>query len=378
MNYYILPKKHDFPIIDISFIDVNNLSPYLSHSLWYYLTKANENVSNIYAKNNPETIDLINKSINTYEFIFTNVPNSVLSVSKLNGQPNLFYELFEIYTFCNIPFFFETKHTINTAHFSPHFHSSIYLLNHVRVFNNNNNNNNNNIGCNFEISEINELIYNKYAFFKYDFFFFEFKSDDYINKYSYFKNIIVVLKIIISHQQTYGISIIKIDDIFYKIIVDVIYILSSLFEQVTIIKPQVSNILNSDRFIVCKNFEYSSHLTNIERKINDIIYKLDNQMDYTKIAYSILSNYIPYYFINKLEETNIVLGQQQLETYDKLINIIKNKNKEDKIETLKRNNIQKCILWCEKYKIPHNKFIDKTNIFLNSRIVKDVDIINDS
>jgi hypothetical protein len=47
-----------------------------------------------------------------------------------------------------------------------------------------------------------------------------------------------------------------------------------------------------------------------------------------------------------------------------VINILKNKNKEDKIETLKKMHIQKSVLWCEKYKIPCNKFSEKTNIFL--------------
>ncbi|MCX8482441.1 MAG: hypothetical protein ORN50_02585, partial [Crocinitomicaceae bacterium] len=36
------------------------------------------------------------------------------------------------------------------------------------------------------------------------------------------------------------------------------------------------------------------------------------------------------------------------------------------IDSLKKANIQKCIQWCEKYKIPCNKFTEKINIFLNS------------
>jgi low affinity Fe/Cu permease len=83
--------------------------------------------------------------------------------------------------------------------------------------------------------------------------------------------------------------------------------------------------------------------------------------------HSFLKNKIPYYFLNKIEETNAVIGQQQLESYDQIINIFKNKNKEEKIESLKRNHIQKCIQWCEKNQIPHNKFTDKINIFLNTK-----------
>jgi UV DNA damage repair endonuclease len=47
-----------------------------------------------------------------------------------------------------------------------------------------------------------------------------------------------------------------------------------------------------------------------------------------------------------------------------VINILKNKNKEDKIETIKKSNIQKSVIWCEKYKIPCNRFSEKINIFL--------------
>ena len=47
-----------------------------------------------------------------------------------------------------------------------------------------------------------------------------------------------------------------------------------------------------------------------------------------------------------------------------MINLVKNKNKLEKIETTRKHNIQKCINWCDKYKLPYNKFADKINIFL--------------
>jgi hypothetical protein len=65
---------------------------------------------------------------------------------------------------------------------------------------------------------------------------------------------------------------------------------------------------------------------------------------------------------------NIIIGQQQLESIDQIINILKNKNKDEKIETIKKSNIQKSIAWCEKFKIPHNKFSEKVNIFLPLKI----------
>ena len=61
---------------------------------------------------------------------------------------------------------------------------------------------------------------------------------------------------------------------------------------------------------------------------------------------------MPCYFLNKIDDINIIIGQQQLEAINQIINIFKNKNKEDKIEIIKKTNIQKSVIWCEKFKIP--------------------------
>ena len=141
------------------------------------------------------------------------------------------------------------------------------------------------------------------------------------------------------------------------------YILSSLYEKVYILKPNTSNITSFDKYIVCKNFQKSEskHLyykCNYYRLIV-FLKKLEN-----KNIDSILEFDIPNFFLMKIDDMNIIMGQQQIESLDMIINIIKNKNREDKIETIKKTSIQKAVSWCEKYKIPHNKFSDKTNIFL--------------
>jgi hypothetical protein len=105
-------------------------------------------------------------------------------------------------------------------------------------------------------------------------------------------------------------------------------------------------------------------LQQLENSLKSIII---NNLSTENNIHSIIDNEIPYYFSNKIEEINAVIGQQQLEAYDQIINIFKNKNKDDKIETLKRNHIQKCIQWCEKNQLPHNKFVERINIFLNAK-----------
>ena len=158
--------------------------------------------------------------------------------------------------------------------------------------------------------------------------------------------------------------IIKIDYIFHKPIIDLLYLISSLFEKVYIIKPNTSNITTFEKYIVCKNFNGSAE-TKLELYKNNY-YNLSNfikNLDGNNIT-SIIDNDIQYYFINKIDDMNIILGHQQLESLNQIINILKNKNKEEKIENIKKTSIQKAVTWCEKFKIPCNRFSEKTNIFL--------------
>jgi hypothetical protein len=169
--------------------------------------------------------------------------------------------------------------------------------------------------------------------------------------------------IIFKNQCSIGSCIIKINDIFHKPVIDIIYILSSLYEKTYILKPNTSNITTFDKYIICKNFQNNKDkITNLKfnyYKLLVFLKKLNN-----KRITSILNYEIPYYFKIKLNDINIIFGQQQLESLDLVINILKNKNKDEKIESIKKTNIQKSVAWCEKYKIPCNKFSEKTNIFL--------------
>jgi hypothetical protein len=192
---------------------------------------------------------------------------------------------------------------------------------------------------------------------KFDFLFCETQNSD------YFILLIQTIMIVLKNQKINGTSIIKIGYIFHKPVVDALYILSSLYEKVYICKPNTNNIVTFDRYIVCKNFLYNDTTDNY-LKINylKLIVFLKKLED--KYITSILDFEIPCYFKNKIDDLNIIIGQQQLEALYQIISIYKNKNKDDKIESIKKNNIQKSVSWCEKYKIPCNKFSEKINIFL--------------
>jgi hypothetical protein len=222
-----------------------------------------------------------------------------------------------------------------------------------------------------------KTIYNRFIetplVVKIDLFIFEFKETDYIDTNQYIKNMILVLYIIVNNQSNFGTSIIKIDNIFYKSIVDILFIFSAIFEKVFLIKPSISKITKGERFIICKNMNIDmlSHTKLLHQLDQHLKMTLANKLPIESNIHSIIDNDIPYYFSNKIEESNAVIGQQQLEAYDQIINIFKNKNKDEKIEVLKRNHIQKCIQWCEKNQLPHNKFVERVNIFLNAKKKED-------
>ena len=166
----------------------------------------------------------------------------------------------------------------------------------------------------------------------------------------------------ISMQKINGHFILKIFDIFTKTTIDIIYLLSTLYKEVYIVKPNTSRMANSEKYVVCKYFKKSQ-----PELIDKIISEYHHLQDNPHIS-SILNFNIDYYYINKLEEINAIYGQQQIENILLTINLInsKNKHKNDKNDKFKIHNIQKCIQWCEKHNIPYNKTINTNNIFLNN------------
>ena len=162
-------------------------------------------------------------------------------------------------------------------------------------------------------------------------------------------------------QKKGGTFILKIFDIFTQGTVDLLYILSSLYEQLIIIKPNTSRWANSEKYVVCKNFKLEDTYELIENLSN--LFPLINS---DSIIERFLNIDIPSLYTNKLQDINAIIGQQQLENILSTLYLLDN-NKQEKLENIKKNNIQKCIQWCIKYKLPYNKNIQQLNIFLSNK-----------
>ena len=165
----------------------------------------------------------------------------------------------------------------------------------------------------------------------------------------------------ITLQKRAGHFILKIFDNFTRFTCELIYLLSMFYEKVYIVKPNTSRYANSERYIVCKNFKYhdTSSLTTTFR---DILRNI-SENDYIN---HIFRFDLPYIFTTRIEEINAIIGQQQIECIVNTLNLINHKNKNDKLEQLKNNHINKSTNWCVKHKQPYYKTIQQTNIFLSA------------
>ena len=426
MSYYILPKKHVGIKIEPTIIPITEkikLQPIISFSLSYHLSEIKNQIkiinmerpvaegagergnsghecrrsSNTTNNNNNDdlfnhsnssddvlefsrsppstlrhaqdkinyTIEFINKIINPYEFIFSTVPSSKYSVSKIKPTSNLFYIFMEIVQTFNLLDIYRGKN-ITMAHFGPNKLATTECMEMLREGNDDN-------------TIISDIEYPSGTGFKLlegvdntsiDFIYFELNSDMYTDINKYILGIITILCNILTYQNANGVCIIKVDNLIHKPILDALLLLTELYEKVYIIKPYVCNINKNERYIVCSTFiiDYQKILENniYLNKLKSVLIDCLQDSFNNKIISSLINRDLPYYFLNKIEESNIIIGHQQLEQHNLLINIIKNKNRDDKIETIKKNHIYKCIQWCERHKIPYNKFVDKINIFLPS------------
>jgi cap1 methyltransferase len=166
----------------------------------------------------------------------------------------------------------------------------------------------------------------------------------------------------IAMQKIGGCFVIKMFDTFTKISLDLLYLLANVYTTIVFQKPQTSRSANSEKYVICSGFRLpDTERSQLVARLKQGLHNFD-----TKKLSTIYLFDLPYYFTNKVEEYNAVLGQQQLESIVSTITMVKyHTSKHDKLEIMKKLHVQKCINWCQTYNLPCIKTIDEQNIFLN-------------
>ena len=402
MSYYNLISIKNLEIYNsiIFSTDINTSQPcYISYSLCEYLSKFKKQI-----EVSSDSWDSIKKYTNPYEFIHTLIPGNKFSISKLKPLSRSFYKMIELWKMFKLGEIRNlysshlpqscTPTPIKTFHIAEGPGGFIEATSYMRK----NPNDiyygmtllNDDPGCpgwkksnTFLENNPNVKIING-----------EDGTGDILKleNYKYCKNLLMnsidiitadggidvsndfnkqeklVSKLLIAEiiyavtmQKKGGYFILKIFDIFSKLTVDMLYLLSCLYNEVYITKPHTSRLANSEKYIVCKNF-----LLDDSSMLYDAFCREFSKLDTSDEICGLLSIEHDYYFLNKVEEINVVLGQRQLENIITTLNIITNRNNYDKVDSMKRLHIQKSIAWCEKHDISSVKLFSSNNIFLST------------
>jgi len=132
------------------------------------------------------------------------------------------------------------------------------------------------------------------------------------------KLIIAQIFFAIIMQKEGGNFVLKIFDIFKLKTVEIIFLLSNLYDYVYIYKPYTSRVANSEKYVICKN--YKNNNENINKEIIDNFDYLLNNIDN---IYSLFNITLPKLFLKKIEEINAIYGQQQIENINTTLNFIR-------------------------------------------------------
>ena len=364
MSYNILPKNNNQLIVNPI---INSFKCPIFKSISYfhlYMKKINE-LTNYTNNIEAEQMYYLKSIINNYDFIYNVIPEYKLSISKIKTTSSIFFDLIEIINNLNLIDIIKKSNVF--LHICEQYLDTVKAIKYYSE-------EENALKQNFEFNNFEEFLVPDNVYM--DYCFIEIKTTDITNPSEYSIQLIKTLHIITKRLKIGSTFMLKMDYLFYKPIVDFLFIISCMFEKIYITKPTTSNVLTFEKYIICKNlnnnaidmsFYNEDFLTMLEYKDTDINANTSENANTNKNINitSLINEDIPYYFINKLTEIDVMLGQYQLESIQEIINIINIKNKNDKIENLKKNNIQKGITWCNKYKIPYNIFLEKKNTFLH-------------
>ena len=394
MTYYILPQiEYNIRDSNIKLVfDETGKTKQKQHSLQKYLIK----IKSLIDKHITDW-DQVKKYTNPYEFIHTTIPGQKFSVSKHKPISRAFFKIMEIYNTHNLLNFASPIKTFHLAEGPGGFiESTAYIRNNnkdlyngITLLNKNGGTPDwkraeniiskyGNINIELGVNEKGDL-YNyqnlEYCKKKYrnsmhiitgdggfDF------SQDYNNQEkNAFRLVLTQVAYAVTMQKHNGHFILKIFDMFEQSTRETIFLLSCLYEKVIISKPYTSRYANSEKYLVCKNFKYNNTEELSKKFIN--ILKFFDSFNFQKYSISsILNIRIHCYYMNFLKEINAILAHQQIDIILSTIKIITHKDrKNEKIQSLKSQNIQKCINWCINNKIPYNKNYQTNNIFLGER-----------
>ncbi len=153
-----------------------------------------------------------------------------------------------------------------------------------------------------------------------------------------------------------GCFVCKVFDLFSITMVQILYLLYEVFEEVHIYKPETSRPANSEKYIIC--LYYKDNLTETNKlNLLGLIKKWKDKTDTMTDEECILFNNFKVNndFIKKLDEYNKIYIKQQMFYLNKTLELANSKFDKDKYYEIVQDQVTNAIKWCKKYKVEINK-----------------------
>jgi 23S rRNA U2552 (ribose-2'-O)-methylase RlmE/FtsJ len=170
-----------------------------------------------------------------------------------------------------------------------------------------------------------------------------------------------------------GSFICKLFDTYDELTKQVVFLMFQQFEEVIIYKPSTSRPANSERYIICKNYNPISSQTILELiNILNLWNKIDAQNQNTKYHQikieqiidiepntKLFDNYT--YFVNQLNTINTTFEKKQTHNIRQTINLIKYPPSHRWYRDNINNQIRTASTWCKRFGVPHKSYIYNLN-----------------
>ena len=388
MTYYLLPRTYLYTYRHLNYeSSAEEAQPYISQSLAHYLYGMKGRIND-----KDKKWDIYKKYTNPYEYIHTIIPIKKKCIAKYKPLSRSYFKMVEICSIFSLLNDYSNIDNLRTFHLAEGPGGFIEAIARLR-----NQEKDQYVGMTLQDSDPNVPAWKKTGDFltefpnvflengadgtgnilsieNYDFIVEKYNDIDIVtadggfdfsmdfNQQELFisKLLFAQTAYALSIQKTGGTFILKIFDTFMRHTTDILYLLSSFYQQVYIVKPQTSRYANSEKYVVCIGFLFEDRNDYLPYLRKTMCQMLSSE---SAKPVSYLEKPPSHMFLQKIEEYNAIFGQKQMQNIQYTISLMDNRNKYDKIDNLMKTNIKKCTEWCIKYNIPYVYMQSSTNIF---------------
>ena len=323
MIYYLFPKTSINITNTCCTFGRNHIASKNSYSLNYYLKQ----------------IESHTRKINDWDKVcYSSNPYRLLVVGHDDKSVLNMYEILELYHL--MKFSWEGANKLNTLHFNKY---TLAAIEHIRKKNKND--------THFFIDDIISStadIFTENINISIDIAFCEAAStDEYTNNVELLRQLCLTVCVL----KKKGTLIVKYGDSFSCLSLDIVTMLSHLFEKTFFIKPSICNVTSCEKYLVCKGFVFDSTNNNntILRSVFSELYMSIINCPSDHIIQRILQTDIPLFVCGKLEEVNSIMGQPRLEKIQSILTNIEH-NPMSSVFNID-SDTQKCKEWCDKHNV---------------------------